>query len=113
MVSEEGGDASTGRLEVLHEGQWGTVCDDSWNINNARVACRQLGYPRMAGFTAAEGQEGGDDPIWMDNLVCDGEEDTLQECEFDGWGVNDCSHLEDIKLSCFTGKGGMPKLSKQ
>ena len=92
-----------GRVEVYHDGEWGTVCDDYWGIADARVACRQLGFananeaPRRARF----GEGGG--PIWMDNMDCTGAETVLADCQFRGWGVHNCRHREDAGAVCTTG----------
>ncbi|XP_069120541.1 galectin-3-binding protein B-like [Argopecten irradians] len=86
-----------GRLEVFHEGQWGTICDDGFNMDDARVACRQLGY---SGGSYIRYYTPGKGNIWLSNLVCDGTESRLDDCRFDGWGEHSCRHWQDVAVSC-------------
>ncbi len=94
-----------GRVEILHDGQWGTICDDAWGMEEATVVCRQLGLgaaleaPCCAGDAQNPWGEGVD-PIWMDDLQCTGNEARLDTCAFAGWGNHNCSHWEDAAVVC-------------
>ena len=91
-----------GRVEVYHDDQWGTVCDDGFTTVNAQVVCRELGLPDTdARVVAAYGLFGGGDArIWMDDVICDGSESHLSECAHRGWGSNNCRHSEDVGVIC-------------
>ena len=95
-----GNASSQGRVEIWHSGQWNTVCDDGWGLEEATVVCRQLGYssaesaPCCASFGQGTGQ------IILDDLGCSGSESSLLSCPHSGLYVENCGHSQDAGVVC-------------
>ncbi|KAJ8032290.1 Neurotrypsin [Holothuria leucospilota] len=95
-----GADSTRGRVEVFHDGQWGTVCDDEWDDNDATVICRQLGIGEYGAAVCCGGYGQGTGPILLDEVTCMGSETNIAACPSEGWGINDCTHREDAGVQC-------------
>ena len=95
-----GSTSRQGRVEIWYNSQWNTVCDDSWDISDANVVCRQLGYRGAvaAHHSAHFGQGSGQ--ILLDDLECTGREGSLLECSHRGLNSHNCGHLEDASVTC-------------
>ena len=93
----------SGRVEVFINGQWGTVCDDSWSSSDARVVCRQLGYTSGTAHGGAIYGE-GTGPIWLAYVRCWGFESSLLNCPHRGIGQHNCGHGEDASVACYNGR---------
>ena len=77
-----------GRVEVLHKGVWGTVCNDYFGIREAKVVCRMLGFStsnaQVYNLTKTVDYQRSDGPIWIrftSNNKCSGTEPSLAECK--------------------------------
>ncbi|KAL3854706.1 hypothetical protein ACJMK2_013964, partial [Sinanodonta woodiana] len=90
-----------GRVEVFHNSQWGTVCDDYVDINFAKVVCREIGYPSSSPvIKTGEYFNVGNGTIWLDDVRCNGTETALDECSHQSWGTHNCAHTEDVGVIC-------------
>ncbi|XP_008335611.1 deleted in malignant brain tumors 1 protein-like [Cynoglossus semilaevis] len=95
-----GTSSCSGRVEVYHNAEWGTICDDRWGIPEVIVACHEMncGNPIAATYKSFYGQ--GKDQVWMDDVECTGQEKSLADCSHRGFGEHDCDHSEDAGITC-------------
>ncbi|KAM9703287.1 scavenger receptor cysteine-rich domain-containing protein DMBT1-like isoform 1-T2 [Menidia menidia] len=90
----------SGRVELFYKGEWGTVCDDDWQITTADVVCKQIGCGHAVAAPTNAHFGRGSGPIWLDNVECEGQEAALTHCRHAGFGENNCGHGEDASVIC-------------
>uniref|UniRef100_A0A4W3GRA8 SRCR domain-containing protein n=1 Tax=Callorhinchus milii TaxID=7868 RepID=A0A4W3GRA8_CALMI len=74
-----GSSICSGRVEILSNKTWGTVCDDSWDIREAGVVCGQLDCGPAVRAVGQAGFGQGAGQIWLDELHCRGSESFLSQ----------------------------------
>ena len=85
---------------VKHDNKWGTVCDDDFEAVDAQAACKTLGYRGGSFQTFVSGLDNSRVPTWMDNVNCASSSTNFLKCSHPGWGKENCSHNEDVLLTC-------------
>ncbi|PIK48877.1 hypothetical protein BSL78_14243 [Apostichopus japonicus] len=103
-----GGNETAGRVEVFKLGVWGTVCDDSWDITDANVVCRQLGFREASAALDGAAFGLGSGPTHYDDVACLGHETAISECG--SAEAENCEHTEDASVgTCDLGfQGSIP-----
>ncbi|PNH06085.1 Neurotrypsin, partial [Tetrabaena socialis] len=111
----------SGRLELCLGGLWGSVCDTDWGWDDARVACRQLGFP--GGGEAITGgwfpSAAAGVPVHLTTVACVGNEDALAACAARALSAaasaaaavavaGGCGHVYDAGVICVNSEVASP-----
>ncbi len=95
-----GNSRCAGRVEVLHRGQWGTVCDAWWDMSESGVVCRELDCGESVDALTDDDFGQGSGPVWMSAVLCIGSESTLKNCGSSGWSINRCTPNSNAGVIC-------------
>ncbi|XP_053386930.1 uncharacterized protein LOC123542087 [Mercenaria mercenaria] len=82
------------RIEIMVEGEWGTICYDGFDSNDGHVICKMFGENYKSHTRGGD----GNGPIFIQNLMCTGSESHISECTYNV--PNNCTHKDDVEVVC-------------
>ena len=88
-----------GRVEVLFNGSWVSVCGKNWNQYTGQVVCRQIGYFSLNESRLSTYFWEGTSNVILNDIICYGTEQNIGECTINA-GPNTCSHDQDAGVVC-------------
>ena len=95
-------DISRGRVELLIDGEWRTVCNQGFGFKEANVICNQLGLNGARRVRTGYYGSGSGGIVALRNRGCDGGETNILDCDLQSISMNNinCSHDYDVGIEC-------------
>ena len=93
----------SGTVQITIDGKIGSICDSDWSKYDARVLCRQLGFPDGDPTWKSYFQPISNGSVFLSGLTCDSKEKTILSCPNMGWSVSQTScsdHSRDAGVFC-------------
>ncbi|XP_038054175.1 scavenger receptor cysteine-rich domain superfamily protein-like [Patiria miniata] len=110
---EGGPNYFSGRVEIFQDFTWGTICDRDWDITDAGVVCRQLGYIGAEEANSGAHYGEGSGPVHMKGVACTGSEGGLVDCPSHCWTATTCSHSQDAGVICIVESSGFEETNSE
>ena len=104
-----GGNLGSGRVEIMIDARWGTICHDDWSVSSANVVCRELGFGTAHSAFKNSEFGNGHGPIYWSNVKCKGDEKRFVDCPHTELGEateyavrtrDVCNHGHDVSVVC-------------
>ncbi|RDD35931.1 Scavenger receptor cysteine-rich domain superfamily protein, partial [Trichoplax sp. H2] len=100
----KGYDSTRGNVQIYHDGRWGAICDHGWSMQDAQVACRQLGFANVSTYQCCSQYGSARIQIWLRYLGCTGNETSLLQCSRSNWtDTGSCNNYNYAGVTCLTG----------
>ncbi len=99
-----GSSVREGAVQVYYNNTWGWVCDDQWDKRDADVVCRMMGYTEASFLPGRSSDIDQSDLIWMNNVQCAGNENSLFSC-VRGWMNDSCLSGYKARAGCSVPEG--------
>lgn len=96
----QGRTARDGRVEVHHSGAWGAVCGKHWDLVDATVLCRLLGYNEALAYDQNITFKQNNNTVWLTDVQCAGNESSILHCPHSGWGKYTCNEGQAAGVTC-------------
>ena len=95
-----------GRVEVFYRGRWGKICPNEWDLNDAKVICKQLGFKvALAEFVGSDVKD-EEIPFMMSKVSCTGDESDLASCKRADGEYDECIDYKGAQAMCEPSKFG-------
>ncbi|EDV26977.1 uncharacterized protein TRIADDRAFT_22638, partial [Trichoplax adhaerens] len=99
----KGYDSTRGNVQIYHDGRWGAICDHGWSMQDAQVACRQLGFANVSTYQCCSQYGSARIQIWLRYLGCTGNETSLLQCSRSNWtDTGSCNNYNYAGVTCLS-----------
>ena len=100
-----GGPSGREGVVQVYNNTWGWICDQQWDVRDADVVCRMIGYTGASTVEDKKAPYNYSDYIWMNNVQCKGSENSLFSCLYDEWGNHSCESGYKAGVACNVAEG--------
>ncbi|NXC87968.1 SRCRM protein, partial [Cercotrichas coryphoeus] len=95
-----GSTTCSGRVELLHGGTWGTLCDYLWDLSAANIICQHLDCGVAVQIPSGQSFGEGNGSVWNGTFSCQKNGSLLRDCPVRALGHDECPAGKEARVVC-------------